>query len=265
MKVDLEHFPTSPTAQRMMSRISPIYDKSYLGKWIFEVMSTELDGTHLRYDELRLQAFPETVTWAISYWEQAYDITPKPMDTLEERRRALVAKRNMKAPMNPARIELILSNMTGKPVQITENVAPYTFSVSIQDVLGSYIDLNAALKRLMDIKPSHQTFWLFFEAQDQKEIIQWGGVAASIITWPAPEVAENYQVEQSIRTGGATSVIYTYPATELPEAFGVKSAIRIGGEYSSKVSFPALQQNDQLIAQSEVHLGGKNSIISTFD
>ena len=50
--IDLEHFPTSQSAQRMMSRISPIYGKSYVGKWLFQVMGLEWDDAWLRFDEL---------------------------------------------------------------------------------------------------------------------------------------------------------------------------------------------------------------------
>lgn len=43
---DLENFPTRELARDMMGRISPIYDNSYVGKWIFEVMSsTSVIGT----------------------------------------------------------------------------------------------------------------------------------------------------------------------------------------------------------------------------
>ena len=34
---DLENFPTRELARDMMGMISPIYDNSYVGKWIFEV------------------------------------------------------------------------------------------------------------------------------------------------------------------------------------------------------------------------------------
>lgn len=39
---DLENFPTRELARDMMGMISPIYDNSYVGKWIFEVMSVPL-------------------------------------------------------------------------------------------------------------------------------------------------------------------------------------------------------------------------------
>jgi hypothetical protein len=36
--IDLEKFPTSPAAKRMMKTISPVYDKAYVGKWLLQVM-----------------------------------------------------------------------------------------------------------------------------------------------------------------------------------------------------------------------------------
>lgn len=169
--IDLEHFPTSPSAQRMMSRISPIYGKSYVGKWLFQVMGLEWDEAWMRFDELRAQAFPETTTWAIEYWEERYAVIPKPGSTLEERRRNLIAKRGIRSPMNPARVEAIIGSMTGKTVDCAENVAPYTFSVTIEGAESGAVDLEEVYKRLYQIKPSHQTFVLISKAIEQKQTI----------------------------------------------------------------------------------------------
>lgn len=152
---DIEHFPTSPAALRMMSRISPIYDRSYVGKWIFQVMGLEMDDARLRFEELRLQAFPETATWGLMYWEQRYGITPATGQTLEERRRAVLLKRNAREPINPKKLERIIQTMTGMEATVTENVAPYTFSVEIRSD-GSPIDFDAVMSKLKRIKPSHQ-------------------------------------------------------------------------------------------------------------
>ena len=67
--MDLENFPTRPTARDMMGMISPIYEKSYVAKWIFEVMSVPLTLAQDTVDDLRNQAFPETATWSLPYWE----------------------------------------------------------------------------------------------------------------------------------------------------------------------------------------------------
>lgn len=160
---DLEHFPTSPSAIRMMSRISPIYDRSYVGKWIFEVMGVEMDGARLRFEELRLQAFPETATWGIIYWEQKYGIPVNESLDLETRRKNVIIKRGIRSPMNPARIEQILGDMCGRQVEVTENVAPYAFQVTIY-AGDTTVDFSAIFQRLRRIKPSHQRALLIFEA-----------------------------------------------------------------------------------------------------
>lgn len=71
---DLENFPTRELARDMMGMISPIYDNSYVGKWIFEVMSVPLSLAQDTINELREQAFPETATWSLPYWEQSYGL-----------------------------------------------------------------------------------------------------------------------------------------------------------------------------------------------
>lgn len=160
---DIEKFPTSPAAVRMMSRISPIYDRSYVGKWIFQVMGLDIDATRLRFEELRLQAFPETATWGLMYWEQRYGIVPPSGQTLEERRRAVLLKRNSREPINPKKLEHIVQTMTGMEATVTENVAPYTFTVEIHSD-GRPIDFDAVMSKLKRIKPSHQAMILYTAA-----------------------------------------------------------------------------------------------------
>lgn len=201
--IDLEHFPTSPSAQQMMSRISPIYGKSYVGKWLFQVMGIEWDNARLRFEELREQAFPETTTWAIEYWEERYAITPKPGSTLEERRRNLIAKRGIRSPMNPARVEAIISSMTGKTVECTENVAPYTFSVSIEGAQAGEIDLEEVYKRLYQIKPSHQTFILSSKAVEQQQTVFLGAGFTNIYSRrELPELVPEHDFKGEVFLGG---------------------------------------------------------------
>ena len=43
-KFDLEQFPTSESAKRMLSYVTPgFYDNSYVGKWLYQVMGLEYD------------------------------------------------------------------------------------------------------------------------------------------------------------------------------------------------------------------------------
>ena len=168
---DIENFPTSPTAKRMLSRVSPIYDRSYVGKWLFQVMGAEMDEVRLRFDQLRDQAFPETATWALPYWEQRYGIKPAEGETDEQRRRAIITHRNAREPINPAKMERIIQAMTGCPAHVTENVAPYTFTVEIYaGAERGNFDWDMIYTKLKRIKPSHQRMILFMSTDVEIQI-----------------------------------------------------------------------------------------------
>lgn len=174
MAIDLEHFPTNETALRMMERISPIYDRSYVGKWIFEVMGMEMGEARTYLEELRLQPFPEQATWTISYWEQRYAITPNPTDTLAVRQQRIIIKQSAQLPMNPALMENIINRLTGGKTSITEDVDDYTFSILIDDPVLS-IDIPQIIKEVKKLKPSHQNFTVSV-AQRAKAALHVGGV-----------------------------------------------------------------------------------------
>lgn len=160
--IDLEKFPTSPAAKRMMKTVSPVYDKSYVGKWIFQVMGMEADEAWVFFEELRLQAFPETATWGIVYWEQRYHIVPDDNLTIEERRQRVIIKRGRRAPMNPARIERFTRDVTGREAIITEHGEDYIFFISILPG-ESEVDYSELIKTIRSVKPSHLSFRVLFQ------------------------------------------------------------------------------------------------------
>lgn len=55
--MDLENFPTRETAKDMLSMISPIYDRSYVGKWIFQVMATPMGLARWTVEEMKNRHF----------------------------------------------------------------------------------------------------------------------------------------------------------------------------------------------------------------
>ena len=160
--MDLDNFPTRPTARDMMDMISPIYDRSYVGKWIFEVMSLPLSLAQDTVDDLKNQAFPETATWALPYWEEAYGIITNEALSLEERRSAIVRKRNFRKPMNPARIELLIKDICGRDCTLVENVAPHTFEIKIGPG-ESTVNLKEIIDLLNEVKQAQKSFRIFFE------------------------------------------------------------------------------------------------------
>lgn len=93
-----ENFPTRETAKDMLSMISPIYDRSYVGKWIFQVMAAPLELARETVEDMKNQAFPETATWSLPWWEERYGITGNEGKPLEERRAPDCAEAQHKTP-----------------------------------------------------------------------------------------------------------------------------------------------------------------------
>ena len=100
-KIDLENFPTSESAQRMLASVTPgFYDKSYVGKWLYQVMGLEFDEAEkLIAEELPLQFFPETATWGLMYHEIKWGLPVRDYLSYEERRKLIYEKRDQRAPI----------------------------------------------------------------------------------------------------------------------------------------------------------------------
>lgn len=160
--IDLENFPTRELARDMMSMISPIYDNSYVGKWIFEVMSVPLSLAQETISELREQAFPETATWSLPYWEKSYGIATNESLSIEERRSQIIRKRNYRKPMNPARIEMLLKELCGRDIELIENTAPHTFEIRVSPGTTE-ANLDQIIKLVNEVKQAQKSFKVVFD------------------------------------------------------------------------------------------------------
>lgn len=120
-KTDLENFPTSRCALRMLDDVSAgFYEKSYVGKWLYQVMGLEYDDAFRLAEALPEQFFPETATWGLRYHEEKWGLPVREQLDYEERRRLIYQKRDYRAPMTPYRMENFLHNATGLDVRISD-------------------------------------------------------------------------------------------------------------------------------------------------
>lgn len=152
----LETFPTNEKAKEMLDMVNNgFYDKSYVGKWIFQVMGTEMQQAENYVMELQQQISPYTATWGLMYHEMKYGLIG--IGNLENRRNRLFMKITNTMPFSPAmliRNLSIVSSLDEKDFTVVENVADYTFEVGIQ----SYevpIDIKTIRNYILHIKPSH--------------------------------------------------------------------------------------------------------------
>ena len=170
--MNLENFPTSEAAQRMLQSVDTggFYEKSYVGKWIFQVMGLEMDEVRMLIEALPDQAFPETATWGLDYHEQKYGLPVRKELSYDERRRLIYQKRDIRSPMNPYRMEQILENMTGRKAHVNDEDTPVnTFTVELEPGENT-VDVLAAINKLKSIKQSHVSFILWFTALARIEI-----------------------------------------------------------------------------------------------
>lgn len=155
---------TSPSAQKALDRISPIYMDSKIGLWILQSIGLELDELKEIIEDIRKQALPQTATWAIDYWEQEYGIPVNIDLPLEEvRRPRLLNKIRSRAPMNPAKlVKLIKTEINNQsiPVEIIEHVHKNTFRIKITP--GSFHTNWKQIYKLVDrVKPAHVIYTIF--------------------------------------------------------------------------------------------------------
>lgn len=127
-KFDLASFPTSKSAQRMLSYVTTnFYANSYVGKWIYQVMGMEHDEARLFVEQLREQLFPETATWGLDYHEMKYGLPVRKNLSYEERRALIYKKRDFMAPMTPYCMETYLSKVTDFQVYVADIHDPGEF------------------------------------------------------------------------------------------------------------------------------------------
>lgn len=154
---ELELFPNSESAKRMVARISPIYGHSYVGKWIFEVMGLEIDEVREIVASLRDQCFLERVTWGMRYWEERYGIEVDETLDLEYRRSRIQRAGTRYGPISPAKVEEIIHEFSGRIVHIVEDNPHYAFDLLFEEGEKD-IDYTAIIEKVNSIKPSHLTY-----------------------------------------------------------------------------------------------------------
>lgn len=142
----------SEAAKRIIDYVSDVYGESYVGLWLFQVIGTAIDEVNLIVMGLYDEIFSETAEKLLPYWEKEYGIISDDTLTLEERRANIKAKMQMMAPINPAKLENILSDTVGKKVMITEVSGSNKIII---DVIG-YVDDLTGMKEIIErLKPAH--------------------------------------------------------------------------------------------------------------
>lgn len=168
-KFDLEDFPTSSSARKMLGYVSDgFYDRSYVGKWIFQVMGLEYDRALEIATDLPDQFFPETATWGLMYHEIKWGLPVRENLSYEKRRELIYRKRDCRAPMTPCRMEEYLKNEMDFEAYVADCHDPGAFGYTpwhpntfkVTFIGEGTLNTKKAREILDRIKQSHTTFSL---------------------------------------------------------------------------------------------------------
>lgn len=159
---------TSPLAKRMVQEITPRYGNAYAFLWLMQVTGLEWDEMRRWSEEIRAQVVPQTATWTLDWWEQRYGITKDPSLTVEQRRQNIIFKRTNRSPANPAKIERIVSSMTGHAVRVQENTGKNHFTIYIS-AFPEEINEEAIRAELDNILPARLIYTITCEAYTKNQ------------------------------------------------------------------------------------------------
>ncbi len=143
---------SATTGQRMLSRISPIYDESTFMKSFFQAIGVEWEKIRRYFLTLREQRFIHTVDWGIEYLEHKYSVVPDRTLTLEERRARLGLKSFKKYPLNPAVLEKFARDNFDLEVYLDEKDAGYIWMFVTNFTQSGF---KGYMKHLLREKPAH--------------------------------------------------------------------------------------------------------------
>ena len=265
--MDLEQFPTSPSAKRMLSSVSEeFYAKSYVAKWLYEVMGREWDAVWEIVNAIPEQAFVETATWGLAYHEIKWGLPVRENLDCATRRRLIYEKRDVRKPMNPWSMERLIYNLTGERAVVHDGnddpaIPPNICDINI-DCENPGIDLFAVIKTIQTVKQSHVGVSIRVSVARQAPLHI--GVTGAIISRLTPtEQADNLSGRQTLRAGGRLAGVARQPPSEQPDNLSGRQTLRTGGQPQAVVRLPSAQQPDNLSARQTVRTGGQASAIAS--
>lgn len=194
---------TTKTSERLLNRVSPIYDDSYVGLWLYEIMGREFQNVWDIMDTIPQQFFPETATWALPFWERRYGLETDESLPIQTRRERIIEMRDKERWFGNYRLETWLAERSGGAVTVIDHIDTFMFGIRIESEtrLSPNFDQHEAVRYINQRKPSHLSYKLQYHAI--KKIDLYAGIALygscihALGPVPMPNLeAERYLVDE---------------------------------------------------------------------
>lgn len=183
----------------------------------------EFDIIRAIIDDMMNQFNPQTATWGLKLWEEFLNLDGENKG-IEERRNQIILK-TLTSYITPISLERLLKGIVKTDVWVTNNVAPYTFSVEISTDNNVTVNLGNVIKVVEEVKPAHMAYEMYFSSNaaimvsiESLAVAKWplmaGETVAGVspgISWPARISRHEAQI---IGDGAGIKVSYEITGTK---------------------------------------------------
>lgn len=198
MREDIDRFPESVSAVRMLKTVTPMYERAHVAKWLFEVMGREWDRVWQVVDSIRDQMFTQTVTWGIDYQEDKYSIEHNYNLSLEERRAELYRRKARRHGVAPGWLENYFKEAWNIELTLDETYGQGVFLVELLDDPDNH--LWDMVDDLYTMKPSHLSYVLIYLIKATGATEYYGTVTMLTPTTWVPQPQELWDINVTPNT-----------------------------------------------------------------
>jgi len=146
---------TSPSGQRMITYIAPIYGESRVMQALFQVSGLEVDDLRSWAEDLSDQITPATATWGLKYWEQLLGIAVDEEKPIEQRREYIASRIRSQGTPTRKLIEDAAAAFTGGTISVTNSATPYTVKIQFIDDIGTPPNMDDFRAFVDNVMPAH--------------------------------------------------------------------------------------------------------------
>lgn len=158
----MEKILTSPMAQNIIQKVSPIYGEAYTVLWLYQAIGSILDDMKEWTDSIEKQVVPQTATWSLPYWEEQYNVGADTSWDYTRRRQNIINKCRNRAPFNPYKMEKIIAVAAGGDARIEELTGKNHFTVYIS-AKKSLVNEKFVRLEIDRVKPAHLIYDIVYE------------------------------------------------------------------------------------------------------
>lgn len=184
---------TSPSGQRMLSYLPPLYDRSRVLQSLLQAEGLELDALRAAVADLLAQFYPRTATWGLPWWEAEVGLPAAPLLADAERRDRIVAKLRGYGTATVVLLKRVAEAWDLGAVDVVEDFEAYTLHVRFVDTRGVPTNLGDLRLNVRAVAQAHLAlaflfrYLLVFELRDTgltvADVAAMGLTVAQLRTW----------------------------------------------------------------------------------